>query len=221
MTPTSTNYSLFDDEPHVPRTETLFPGAVLLHRYALSKEAPLLAELEKIKEASPLRQMLTPGGRTIGVHNTSCGQYGWISDARGYRYTDLDPIKEQAWPAMPEEFQRLATAAAALSGYNDFEADSCLINRYLPGIKMSLHQDKDETDFSQPIVSVSLGMSATFVFGGLQRSDKLSRIDLQHGDVLVWGGPARLLFHGIQTIKDQPHPVIGAQRINLTFRRAK
>ena len=221
MTSTPITHSLFDEEPDASRTEVLFPGAVLLHRYALKLERTFLDELDTLTKISPFRQMLTPGGRKFGVHNTSCGEVGWISDARGYRYVSIDPVSEQPWPTMPREFQQLATDAAEEGGFKHFIPDSCLVNRYAPDIKMSLHQDKDEADFSQPIVSVSLGMSATFVFGGLQRSDKLRRIDLHHGDVLVWGGPARLLFHGIQSIKDQPHPIMGAQRINLTFRRAK
>ncbi|MFZ6693894.1 DNA oxidative demethylase AlkB [Undibacterium sp. SXout20W] len=214
------NYSLFDEEDSAPWIEELFPGAILLHRYALPHVKTLMRCLDSIYQQSPLRQMKTPGGRSIAVHNTSCGEVGLISDVRGYRYTPLDPQTKAKWPPMPEKFRELATDAAKLSGYSNFNPDSCLINRYLPETKLSLHQDKDEADFTQPIVSVSLGMPAVFVFGGLQRNDKLSRVTLEHGDVLVWGGDARLLFHGVLSVKRQPHPLIGTQRINLTFRRA-
>ena len=214
------NYSLFDDAFGAPWTEALFPGAVLLRRYALTTAEALISALNLVYQQSPLRQMQTPGGRTIAVHNTSCGDYGWISDAQGYRYTQCDPQTQTAWPPMPGIYKKMAAEAANTAGYIEFNPDSCLINRYLPGTKLSLHQDKDESDFTQPIVSVSLGMSAVFVFGGMQRSDQLSRITLEHGDVLVWGGSARLLFHGVQSVKNQPHPLLGSQRINLTFRRA-
>ncbi|MFC5399261.1 DNA oxidative demethylase AlkB [Undibacterium jejuense] len=215
------NYLLFDEQLDTHWTETLFPGAVILRRYAVERADTLISELDAILRQAPLRQMKTPGGRTIAVQNSSCGEFGWISDTHGYRYIRFDPISKAPWPAMPQGFKDLAIDAARAAGFDKFIPDSCLINRYLPGTKLSLHQDKDELDFNHPIVSVSLGMPAIFVFGGLQRSDPLSSIKLEHGDVLVWGGPARLLFHGVKSVKDQPHGTLGSQRINLTFRRAK
>lgn len=156
----------------------------------------------------------------MSVTTTSCGQYGWISDRYGYRYSRVDPLSGHSWPAMPEIFLQLATTAAAIAGFNRFVPDACLINCYLPGNKMGLHQDKNEHDFSQPIVSVSLGLSAVFQFGGLQRSDNTLRIPLAHGDSVVWGGVDRLRFHGVLALKPGKHELLGEQRINLTFRKA-
>ncbi|MEB0138201.1 MULTISPECIES: DNA oxidative demethylase AlkB [unclassified Undibacterium] len=215
-------YSLFDQEELThPWNEALLPGAILLHRHAQHQAEALSAAIAHITAQAPWRQMHTPGGRRIQVHNSSCGSYGWVSDARGYRYENFDPLTGQAWPTMPPLFLELAAAAAAAAGYPDFVPDSCLINRYLRDTSLSLHQDKDEADFQAPIVSISLGMSANFVFGGLTRDAKLSRLLLEHGDVLVWGGAARLLYHGVQSLCGSADPLLGEQRINLTFRKAK
>ena len=205
-----------------PWRETLGPQAVLLHGYALEQEAALLTALKKVAAAAPFRHMVTPGGFEMSVAMTNCGPLGWISDQRGYRYEALDPVSRRAWPPMSEAFRKLAIAAAAVAGFDSFEPDACLINCYTPGTRLTLHQDKNERDFSQPIVSVSLGLPAVFAFGGLKRSDKVRRVPLAHGDVVVWGGPDRLRYHGVLPLKTPPipHPMLNDQRINLTFRRA-
>ncbi|UPG92459.1 DNA oxidative demethylase AlkB [Luteibacter aegosomatissinici] len=194
--------------------------AVLLHGFALPDVGELVPAIADIEAASPLRHMVTPGGLPMSVMSTSCGMLGWVTDQRGYRYTSVDPETRKPWPVMPEAFASLAIRAAAEAGFPGFEPDACLINHYAPGARMSLHQDKDEQDFAAPIVSVSLGMSATFLFGGLERSDRVARVPLHHGDVVVWGGADRLRYHGIMSLKDAPHPLLGSERINLTFRKA-
>lgn len=209
-----------DSELPPPAATTLAPGALLLRRFALPQEAALLNALAEIIAAAPLRHMITPGGFRMSVAMTNCGERGWLTDRRGYRYDRIDPTSGQPWPAMPSAFLVLAQAAAAKADYHDFIPDACLINRYEPGARMSLHQDRNEADFSQPIVSVSLGLPAVFQFGGDLRSDKALRVALQHGDVVVWGGPARLRFHGVLPLKPGAHALLGEQRINLTFRRA-
>jgi alkylated DNA repair protein (DNA oxidative demethylase) len=156
----------------------------------------------------------------MSVAMTNCGPLGWITDRRGYRYTGIDPQAGVEWPPMPDCFARLAAEAALSAGFDDFAPDACLINRYLPGASLSLHQDKNEQDFRAPIVSVSLGMPATFLFGGHKRSDRPTRIPLVHADVVVWGGEDRLRFHGVAPLKENAHQHLGAQRINLTFRKA-
>lgn len=209
-----------DSTAQLPQRESLCPGAMLLRGLALPGQHALLAALTDIMTAAPLRHMLTPGGFRMSVAMTSCGRLGWVSDRRGYRYDSIDPDSGRPWPAMPETFLQLAQHAAAEAGYPGFMPDACLVNCYAPGARMSLHQDRNERDFAQPIVSVSLGLPAVFQFGGLQRSDKPLRIPLQHGDVVVWGGPVRLNFHGVLALKAGEHALLGAQRINLTFRRA-
>jgi alkylated DNA repair protein (DNA oxidative demethylase) len=164
--------------------------------------------------------MLTPGGARMSVAMTNCGAVGWISDRRGYRYTSHDPDSGHAWPPLPAPIRALATLAAAAAGYADFEPDACLVNRYLPATRLSLHQDRNERDLSAPVVSVSLGLPAWFLFGGLRRADPVRRIALLHGDVVVWGGSSRLAFHGLAPLADAQHPLTGRCRINLTLRRA-
>ena len=195
-------------------------GAILLRGLALHNEAQILADLNLVLSQSPLRQMVTPGGFTMSVAMTNCGNLGWVSDKKGYRYNALDPNTGVPWQAMPMSFLQLAKHAAAEAGYDNFVPDACLINQYKVGARMSLHQDKDEQDFSQPIVSVSLGITAVFQFGGLKRSDKPSKILLQHGDIIVWGGKSRLNYHGIMPLPANIHAVLGAYRFNLTFRKA-
>lgn len=218
------NLSLFADEAQPPAAPApLVPGtsaSVLLRGFALPHVAGLLPALDAIARAAPLRHMLTPGGLPMSVAMSSCGPLGWLTDRRGYRYASLDPASGQPWPPMPAAFLRLAQAAALAAGYADFVPDACLVNRYGPGARMALHQDRDERDFSAPIVSVSLGLPATFLFGGAARADKAARIALLHGDVVVWGGVDRLRFHGVAPLKEGEHPLLGAQRINLTFRKA-
>lgn len=198
----------------------LRPGAVLLRGRALPVEAPLLAAIDQVAAASPFRRMVTPGGFQMSVAMTNCGRVGWVTDRTGYRYDARDPDNGAAWPAMPDVFLALARDAADEAGFAGFVPDACLVNRYEPGARLSLHQDKDEQDYDHPVVSVSLGLPATFQFGGLQRSDRPMKVPLQHGDVVVWGGPARLVYHGVLALKDGEHPLAGRRRYNLTFRKA-
>ncbi|MFN4089387.1 MAG: DNA oxidative demethylase AlkB [Alphaproteobacteria bacterium] len=195
-------------------------GAMVLRGFAGAAEADLLAGIETVAAASPFRHMTTPGGFRMSVAMTNCGAAGWITDRRGYRYGPLDPETGRPWPAMPAAFANLAIDAAVAGGFPGFAPDACLINRYEPGARLSLHQDRNERDYAAPIVSVSLGLPATFLFGGSERTDKARRIPLRHGDVVVWGGPARLAFHGVAPLKDGSHPQLGRRRINLTFRKA-
>lgn len=200
--------------------EDFAPGAVLLRGWALPFETELLAALDRIAVAAPYRRMVTPGGFTMSVAMTNCGKAGWVTDRTGYRYTPNDPETGRPWPAMPDLFLTLAADAAAEAGYPSFLPDACLINRYEPGTRLSLHQDRNERDFAQPVVSVSLGLPATFQFGGPKRTDRPLRIPLRHGDVVVWGGPTRLNYHGVLELKDGEHPGVGRLRLNLTLRKA-
>ncbi|HEU0069808.1 MAG TPA: DNA oxidative demethylase AlkB [Alphaproteobacteria bacterium] len=203
-----------------PRDEVLGEGALLLGGFAREDGAGLLAAIAEIAAAAPFRHMATPGGWRMSVAMTNCGDAGWVTDRRGYRYDRLDPDSAKRWPAMPGLFRDLAARAAAATGYGCFAPDACLINRYEPGARMSLHQDINEQDVTQPIVSISLGLPATFLFGGAKRSDRPRRILLSHGDVAVWGGPTRLQFHGVAPLKSGTHSLAGAARFNLTFRKA-
>jgi alkylated DNA repair protein (DNA oxidative demethylase) len=204
-----------------PSREVMAEGAVLLRGFARPFEAELLPALRAIVKQAPFRHLITPGGHRMSVAMTNCGSVGWVSDHTGYRYDAIDPESGQPWPAMPPVLRRLAADAAADAGFNGFAPEACLINRYVSGAKLSLHQDRDELDFCAPIVSVSLGLPAIFLFGGPKRSDKPNRYRLEHGDVAVWGGPSRLFFHGVASLADGEHPVMGRQRINLTFRKAR
>jgi alkylated DNA repair protein (DNA oxidative demethylase) len=195
-------------------------GALLLRGRALPVEDELLVAIGEIVALSPFRNMVTPGSYVMSVAMTNCGAAGWVTDRTGYRYVRIDPDTCRPWPAMPECFFRLATGAAAEAGYLNFRPDACLINRYEPGARLSLHQDRNERDFVIPIVSVSLGLPATFQFGGLKRTDPVMKYALRHGDVAVWGGPSRLCYHGVTALKDGEHPKIGRMRLNLTFRGA-
>lgn len=194
--------------------------AFVLRGFALPYVDELLPALEEIQTLAPFRHLVTPGGFTMSVALTNCGRLGWTSDRRGYRYSEQDPATGRPWPAMPAVFLRLAGDAAAHAGFDDYVPDACLINRYLPGSRLSLHQDRDERDRNAPIVSVSLGIPAIFQFGGNTRRDKPSRIPLQHGDVAVWGGIDRMRYHGVLPVKPACHTLLGAQRINFTFRKA-
>jgi alkylated DNA repair protein (DNA oxidative demethylase) len=214
------NLNLFDGLPDFQQPEQLEPGAVLLHQFAVPEETALLAGLEEVTARAPFRHMVTPGGFVMSVAMSNCGSLGWVTDRAGYRYDTIDPMSALPWPPMPESFLRLAMAAGSQAGFRGYAPDACLINRYEPNAKLSLHQDKDERDFDQPIVSVSLGIPAVFLFGGLSRADKTRRIPVMHGDVVVWGGPARLRYHGVMPLKPGHHPLLGDCRINLTFRKA-
>jgi len=200
--------------------EALGPAAFVLRGFALSAADDVLAALPAVERCSPFRRLVTPGGYTMSVATTNCGRLGWVSDRSGYRYSPTDPATGGPWPAMPPVFSRLAQDAAGAAGFEAFEPDACLVNRYQPGTRLSLHQDRDERDLGAPIVSVSLGMPAVFQFGGLARGDKVERVPLAHGDVVVWGGVDRLRFHGVLPLKDRPHPLLGSVRLNLTFRKA-
>ncbi|HMF64743.1 MAG TPA: DNA oxidative demethylase AlkB [Edaphobacter sp.] len=203
-----------------PEREELADGAVILRGFASQDDAGLMDALESVTAMAPFRHMVTPGGYRMSVAMTNCGSLGWVTDRTGYRYDAIDRESGRRWPPMPPSFMELAQSAAAEAGFAGFQPDACLINRYEPGAKLSLHQDKNEQDYSQPIVSVSLGLPAVFLFGGMNRADKTRRVEVRHGDVVVWGGPARLRYHGVMPLKEGHHPVLGRYRVNLTFRRA-
>ncbi|HEX9688816.1 MAG TPA: DNA oxidative demethylase AlkB [Thermoanaerobaculia bacterium] len=198
----------------------LAPGAMLLSGFARPLEDGLGTALRQVSELAPFRHMSTPGGHRMSVAMTNCGALGWVTDRSGYRYDIRDPESGRPWPPMPDAFADLAARAAAAAGFDGFAPDACLINRYAPGARLSLHQDKNEQDFEAPIVSVSLGLPAVFLFGGLNRADRPRRLPLSHGDVVVWGGPARLRYHGVLPLEEGHHPLLGAYRVNLTFRKA-
>lgn len=200
--------------------EQLGPGTFLFRGYALTVAGDLLAGIEAVAGSSPFRRMKTPGGRQMSAAMTGCGERSWVTDTRGYRYSETDPQTGQPWPPMPHAFARLAGSAAAGAGYPGFEPDVCLINRYQPGARMGLHQDRDERDFRWPVVSVSLGLPAVFLWGGLRRGGAPARLRLEHGDVLVWGGEDRLRYHGIAPVPAGHCAATGDVRYNLTFRRA-
>jgi alkylated DNA repair protein (DNA oxidative demethylase) len=199
--------------------QPLEEGAVLLRAFASPAASELIREVERVVEAAPFRRLITPGGYTMSVAMTNCGRVGWVSDRTGYRYDPADPDTGLPWRAMPEIFLKLAMSAAAEAGFANYDPDACLINRYVAGAKLSLHQDHDEDDAWSPIVSVSLGLSAVFLWGGKRRADSVRRLRLEHGDVVVWGGPARFVYHGVAPLADGEHPLTGNTRINLTFRK--
>ncbi|GAC1408189.1 MAG: DNA oxidative demethylase AlkB [Burkholderiaceae bacterium] len=207
-----------DTAPGFPEYEVIAPGACVLRGFALPHEPELFKGLDIIVAQAPFRHLVTPGGFTMSVAMTNCGVLGWISDRAGYRYAARDPLSNRAWPAMPPAFLALALSAAARAGYTNFSPEACLINRYVPGARLALHRDHDEHDLTQPIVSVSLGVPAVFLFGGLTRQERQARIGLMHGDVAVWGSTSRLCFHGIMPLKTAHHARTGDCRINLTFR---
>jgi DNA oxidative demethylase len=212
---------LFPDEPAVEqRDEPLAPGALVLRGFVRDRAAALLEALGAVTVRAPFRFLVTPGGYQMSVAMTNCGRAGWISERTGYRYGPVDPLTREPWPTMPAVFAAVAAESAARAGFMGFAPDACLINQYEPGSRLSLHQDKDERDYGAPIVSVSLGLPAVFLFGGGLRTDKTQRVPLAHGDVVVWGGPARLRYHGVLPLKDGEHPLLGRRRINITFRQA-
>lgn len=211
---------LFDALPDAPGDpQPLADGAWLFPGFARADAPALLAAIRTVIDAAPLRHMVTPGGHEMSVAMTNCGPLGWVSDARGYRYSPTDPHTGQPWPAMPAALRKLAILAAERAGYSGYAPDACLINRYVPGARMSLHQDKDERDAAAPIVSLSLGLPATFLFGGMKRADRPQRYRLAHGDVVVWGGPSRFVFHGVAPLAQGHHADVGGHRFNVTFRK--
>jgi alkylated DNA repair protein (DNA oxidative demethylase) len=211
--------SLFDSDSLARSNERLEEGAVLLRGFAAGAGPLLIEEAEQIAQAAAFRHLVTPGGYTMSVAMTNCGRVGWVSDRTGYRYDPVDPQTGVPWPAMPAAFLDIAESAAAEAGFANYDPDACLINRYVAGAKLSLHQDRDEKDSWAPIVSVSLGMSAVFLWGGKRRSDPVRRLRLESGDIVVWGGPARFVYHGVAPLTEGQHPLTGASRINLTFRK--
>jgi alkylated DNA repair protein (DNA oxidative demethylase) len=200
--------------------ELLAEGATILRRFAEGQAPALVEAIASLAAAAPFRHMITPGGHTMSIAMTNCGRLGWVTDRSGYRYVTNDPTTRRPWPALPAIFRDVAAGAAAAAGYTGFEPDACLINRYEPGARLSMHQDRNERDFGAPIVSVSLGLPALFLFGGVRRQDRPRRVRLESGDIVVWGGPARLAFHGVAPLADGAHPLTGRHRINLTFRKA-
>ena len=213
---------LFEVAGEAPRsTEPIAPGAFLLRGFALTDEKALLEAIDRVAGRAPFRHMVTPGGYRMSVAMTNCGEFGWITDRRGYRYDSIDPESGRPWPVLPPVFRGLAERAADAAGYPKFAPDACLINEYVPGSRLTLHQDRNEKDFEAPIVSVSLGLPATFLFGGDERTERTQKIRVVHGDVAVWGGPSRLAFHGVSPLKDGEHEILGRRRINLTLRRAR
>ena len=213
---------LFDSVAEAqPSREEIADGAVLLRGFVKPIDTELIAAVRAIVAQSPFRRMTTPGGHLMSVAMTNCGERGWITDHTGYRYDPIDPRTGAPWPAMPPVLRDLARGAAEQGGFQNFAPDACLVNRYEPGTRLSLHQDKDELDYSAPIVSVSLGLPATFLFGGMARADKPRRFRLVHGDVVVWGGASRLAYHGVAPLADGEHGLLGRKRINLTFRRTR
>jgi alkylated DNA repair protein (DNA oxidative demethylase) len=211
--------TLFDNQPAQPFSEPLEEGSVLLRSFASAEAPTLIEDVARVAQSAPFRHLVTPGGYTMSVGMTNCGPVGWVSDRTGYRYDPVDPDTGLPWPAMPESFLSLAARAAAEAGFANYAPDACLINRYVAGAKLGLHQDRDEKDAWAPIVSVSLGLPAVFLWGGLHRSGPVRRLRLESGDVAVWGGPARFVYHGVASLKDGSHPLTGAARINLTFRK--
>jgi alkylated DNA repair protein (DNA oxidative demethylase) len=211
---------LFDSAEVVPAREEIAEGAMLLRGFARPIQHDLLTAIDGIVAQSPFRHMVTPGGHQMSVAMTNCGSLGWVTDQTGYRYDAIDPATGRPWPDMPPIFRELAGQAAAQAGFAGFRPEACLVNRYEPGARLSLHQDRDEKNYDAPIVSVSLGLPATFLWGGVRRTDRPVRYRLAHGDVVVWGGPSRLTFHGVAPLADGEHALLGRKRVNLTFRKA-
>jgi len=211
--------TFFENDPIPPSCERLEEGAILLRGFASANAAALVEEVARVTQAAPFRHLVTPGGYTMSVAMTNCGRVGWVSERSGYRYDPLDPETGAPWPAMPAAFLDLSVRAATEGGFPNYDPDACLINRYIADSKLGLHQDRDEKDRWAPIVSVSIGLPAVFLWGGKRRSDPVRRLRLESGDVVVWGGPARFVYHGVAPLKDGQHPLTGAARINLTFRK--
>jgi DNA oxidative demethylase len=213
--------TLFDNQQSPSGREPLEEGAVLLRGFAGGMAAALVEGIGQVAAAAPFRHLVTPGGYSMSVAMTNCGRLGWVSDRRGYRYDPVDPDSGKRWPELPPVFLELAQRAAAEGGFPDYDPDACLINRYRAGAKLGLHQDRDEDDQWAPIVSVSLGLPAVFLWGGKRRADPLRRLRVENGDVAVWGGPARFVYHGVAPLKAGEHPLTGDVRLNLTFRKVR
>jgi alkylated DNA repair protein (DNA oxidative demethylase) len=207
------------DTPDGSQVLRLGDGISLLR--GLADTSRLFPLVQRIAAVAPFRHLVTPGGQTMSVAMTNCGNVGWVSDRSGYRYSSRDPLTDLDWPRMPEEFMRLALAAATAGGFPAFMPDACLINRYSPGARLTAHRDADEQNFAQPIVSVSMGLPASFAFYGLARGGRGQTVALADGDVLVWGGASRLVYHAVRPVKPGHHSITGNHRFNLTFRHAR
>jgi len=204
----------------LPAREVIAPQVILLRGFA-TPTASLITAIEAISSVAPFRHLTTRGGGSMSVAMTNAGAWGWHSDLKGYRYVEVDPVSGRKWPTMPAQFAQLAREAASTAGFEAFAPDACLVNRYQPGAQMGSHRDFDEADFSHPIVSVSIGVPATFVWYGTERSGRGRPVTVEDGDVLVWGGVARAGYHGVRKLAPAEHPATGGLRYNLTFRRAK
>ena len=213
-------FAIADNGQPATQVVALAPGAMLIRGVAAPQAENVFADLQRVLAAAPPRHMVTPGGFRMSVAMTNCGPRGWVSDVEGYRYDAIDPDSGQPWPALPASFVELAQRVGKEAGYGGFVPDACLVSQYGPGARLTLHQDRDEQDFGHPIVSISLGLPAVFLFGGLKRSEKVKRVALSHGDAVIWGGPARLRYHGVSALGDGLHPLVGRFRFNLSFRRA-
>ncbi|MFT9256855.1 MAG: DNA oxidative demethylase AlkB [Acetobacter sp.] len=201
-----------------PSRMMLDDGALVLPGFITPEATHLLRIIEQVAAFAPFRQMATPGGGTMSAAMTGCGAAVWVTDHTGYRYTSHDPLTRQPWPAMPPLLAELGEQAAQAAGFTGFTPNTALLNRYAPGSRMGLHQDRDEGECSQPVVSFSLGRSAIFQWGGARRTDPVRTVILHHGDAVVWGGPARLFFHGIKPLGHETHPLTGDLRYNITLR---
>jgi len=211
---------LFANDSAEPLHTAIGEQALLFHQFLSQTDEALLSDVRAVLKQSPLRHLHTPSGHKMSVKSSNCGHYGWLTDEHGYRYQSIDPVTKKPWPQMPDSISIQAIEVARLAGFENFKPDSCLINVYMPGAKMGLHQDKDEADFTKPIVSFSFGLSMNFLWGGFKRSDKYQKVILQHADALVWGGKDRLRYHGVQQLKEGVHPITGRCRVNLTIRQA-
>ncbi len=201
-------------------TEVIDNDAIILKGFVRAKANQLVKDAELISQQSPFRTMTTPGGGKMSVAITNCGHCGWLSDEHGYRYQQIDPVTHRSWPEMPQSFLKICAAATKAASFAEFMPDACLLNKYQADAKMGLHNDNDEHDLTAPIVSVSLGLDAVFLFGGKTRQSPTRKYLLSHGDVVVFGGQSRLNFHGISLIK--PTYIsddLTDHRLNLTFRK--
>lgn len=194
--------------------------AVLFPARAQHQDTDILSWIHAVEAVAPFRTMTTPRGLPMKAAITNAGTVGWVSDRHGYRYSAVDPMTGKPWPVLNDDVVNLVCQAAGDAGFPGFRPDVCLINRYDVGAGMGAHRDEDEQDFSAPIVSISLGLPARFFFGGLERTGPTVAVPLAHGDVLVWGGPDRLRYHGVRPLKPGSHPLTGSRRFNLTFRKA-
>ncbi len=197
------------------------PDAVLFKAALKPVASSLLEEIRTISGANPFRQRKTPGGQLMSAAMTNCGAWGWVTDADGYRYSDIEPETGRTWLPIPAVWIQWVNLFCQRAGLGTFNPDACLINRYAPGAGMGLHQDKDEKDLAIPIVSFSLGAPVLFRWGGLNRQEPVSEFLLEHGDVLVWGGADRMRFHGVKKLRRYQHPLTGHYRYNLTFRQSR